>query len=94
MLRALSLLFLSVALSSGQKWPALKTTFSINPFSGFYDQPRTSAEAEAAGWELIAACDGKFLGHRYANPADFSLILIFDDAGYIAGSQSIFDLMC
>jgi len=91
-LRALSLLCLSVALSSGQNWPALKTTFSINPFSGFYDQPRTSAEAEAAGWELIAACDGKFLGHRYANPADFSLVLIFDDAGYIAGSQSVLPL--
>ena len=92
MLRALSILCLSVTLSAGQKWPALKTTFSINPFSGFNAQPMTSAEAEAAGWELLASCDGKFLGHRYANPADFSLVLIYDDAGYIAGSQSVLPL--
>ena len=31
----------------------------------------------------------QFRGHRYANPADFSLVLIYDDAGYIAGSQSV-----
>ena len=30
-----------------------------------------------------------FLGHRFANPADDSIILIFDDAGFIAGSQSV-----
>ena len=58
----------------------------------------------------IASCDGKFLGHRYADPSDPSLVknichicvgtfmsciyvdmqvLIFDDAGYIAGVQSV-----
>ena len=30
-----------------------------------------------------------FLGHRLANPADDSIVLIFDDAGFIAGSQSV-----
>ena len=30
-----------------------------------------------------------FLGHRFANPADDSIVLIFDDAGFIAGSQSV-----
>merc|ERR1712055_522239 len=82
----LSLTLVSV---SADKWPALKTTFSINPFGGFNSQPRTASEAEAAGWLLISACDEKFLGHRYANPADFSIVLIFDDAGYIAGIQSV-----
>merc|ERR1711936_867267 len=91
MWQALSLLCLSVAVSA-QNWPAFKTTFSINPFAGFYSQPRTSSEAEAAGWELVSSCDGKFLGHRYADPQDFSLVLIFDDAGYIAGSQSVVPL--
>jgi len=91
-LRALTLLSLSLALCLAQYWPALKTTYSLNPFSGFNSQPRTSSEAEAAGWELLASCDGKFLGHRYANPADFSLVLIYDDAGYIAGSQSVLPL--
>ena len=91
LVRALSL-SLCLAFGSAQKWPALKTTFSVNPFGGFNDQPRTASEAEAAGWELIASCDGKFLGHRYANPADFSIVLIFDDAGYIAGIQSVLPL--
>merc|ERR1711894_340040 len=91
LVRALSL-SLCLALVSAQKWPALKTTFSVNPFGGFNDQPRTASEAEAAGWELIASCDGKFLGHRYANPADFSIVLVFDDAGYIAGTQSVIPL--
>merc|ERR1711970_161527 len=89
LLFCLSLTLVSV---SADKWPALKTTFSINPFGGFNSQARTVSEAEAAGWELISSCDGKFLGHRYANPHDFSLVLIFDDAGYIAGSQSVVPL--
>jgi len=92
LVRTLSLSCLCLALVSAQKWPALKTTFSVNPFGGFNDQPRTASEAEAAGWELIASCDGKFLGHRYANPADFSIVLVFDDAGYIAGTQSVIPL--
>ena len=92
LVRALFLSCLCLALVSAQKWPALKTTFSVNPFGGFNDQPRTASEAEAAGWELIASCDGKFLGHRYANPADFSIVLVFDDAGYIAGTQSVLPL--
>ena len=57
----------------------------------------------------IAQCDGKFLGHRYADPSDPSLVknkmklslsftffnictmqvIIYDDAGYIAGVQSV-----
>jgi len=88
------LFYLSLTLVSvcADKWPALKTTFSINPFGGFNSQPRTVSEAEAAGWELISSCDGKFLGHRYANPADFSTVLIFDDAGYIGGTQSVLPL--
>merc|ERR1712142_1094546 len=85
-------LSLALVCASADKWPALKTTFSINPFGGFNSQPRTVSEAETAGWELISSCGGKFLGHRYANPADFSIVLIFDDAGYIAGTQSVLPL--
>ena len=93
MLAKSSCIFLLIlGLSYGQNWPAFKTTFSINPLSGFNPQPRTAAEAEDAGWEKMSACEGKFLGHRYADPADFSLVLIFDDAGYIAGSQSVLPL--
>jgi len=88
MLRSVPVL-LCLAAATADQWPALKTTFSINPFSGFYDQPRTADEAVAAGWELLSSCTDQFRGHRYANPADFSLVLIYDDAGYIAGSQSV-----
>jgi len=72
------------------KWPGLKTTFGLNPFGpAFHSQPRTAADASYEGWQLMASCDGQFLGHRYADPADPSLVLIYDDAGYIAGLQSV-----
>ena len=38
---------------------------------------------------LLGSCTEKYLGHRFANPEDDSIILIFDDAGFIAGSQSV-----
>jgi len=67
-----------------QNWPAFKTTFG-----SFWSQPRTRAEAEGQGWVLLSSCTEMFLGHRFANPADDSIVLIFDDAGFIAGSQSV-----
>jgi hypothetical protein len=73
-----------------QNWPDLKTTWGLNPFgAAFHSQPRTAAAAEGEGWVLMASCDGTFLGHRYANPNDPSLVIIYDDAGYIAGVQSV-----
>jgi len=78
-----------LSLVAADKWPDLKTTFGLNPFgNAFMSRPRTVAEAEEAGWQLMDSCNGQFLGHRYVEPADPSLILLFDDAGYIAGSQS------
>lgn len=56
----------------------------------FKEQPRTQAEAEAQGYMLMdSGCTDRFLGHRYAHQDDDSIILIFDDAGFIAGSQSV-----
>ena len=79
---------LSIVAAAGE-WPALKTTWGFNIFgSAFHDRPRTVAEAEKDGWTLIGSCDGQWLGHRYADPADPSLLMIYDDAGYIAGVQS------
>ena len=54
-------------------------------------QPRTRAEAEAAGWQQLSSCSeaAVFLGERYGHPEDDSLVLIYDAAGYIAGSQSV-----
>merc|ERR1712233_74590 len=87
----LSVLFGLLAFAAAeQNWPNLRTTFGLNPFgSAFAEQPRTESEASSAGWQAIGRCDGKFLGHRYADPSDPSLVIIYDDAGYIAGVQSV-----
>ena len=69
---------------AAQSWPAFQTTFG-----SFWQQPRTRGEAEAGGWIQLSPCSDKFLGNRYANPNDDSIILIYDDAGFIAGSQSV-----
>merc|ERR1711963_234205 len=73
-----------------QNWPDLRTTFGrLGSGSAFAQQPRTESEASSAGWQAIAHCSGKFLGHRYADPSDPSLVMIYDDGGYIAGVQSV-----
>lgn len=38
---------------------------------------------------ILDSCSDQFKGHRYGHPEDNSIILIFDDAGFIAGSQSV-----
>merc|ERR1711976_8099 len=86
--KALPLLCLVVA-ASAANWPNLRTTFGLNPFGNiFYPRPMTAAGAESEGWQLLDSCAGQFLGQRYADPTDPSLILIYDEAGYIAGSQN------
>merc|ERR1711988_526474 len=74
----------SLVPAQAQSWPALKTTFG-----SLWDQPRTQAEAESSGWRLLGSCSDKFLGERYAHPDDNSIIIIFDVAGFIAGTQSV-----
>ena len=39
--------------NGSQNWYNLKLPFSVNPFYGFYDQPRTVKEALEAGWTPI-----------------------------------------
>ena len=79
-----SSLDISAACLASQSWPALRTTFGA-----FLPRPRTAAEAEAAGWQLLSSCSGAgpFLGARYGLAEDNSIILIYDAAGYIAGTQ-------
>jgi len=75
MLRFSILFGLLACAASEQNWPNLRTTFGLNPFgAAFHEQPRTESEASSAGWQAIAHCDGKFLGHRYADPSDPSLV--------------------
>merc|ERR1711990_1396781 len=74
----ISILFGLVALAACENWPNLRTTWGLNPFgAAFAEQPRTESEAASAGWQAIAHCDGKFLGHRYADPSDPSLVMMF-----------------
>jgi len=79
-----------LCLASADYWPGFKTTFGPVPGVGdaFKDRPRTATDAEAAGWQLIDSCNGVWLGSRYGDPADPSLVMIYDVAGYIAGVQS------
>jgi len=78
-----------LCLASADYWPALKTTFGLNPFGDvFKDRPRTVEEAVAAGWQLLDSCNGVWLGSRYGDPSDPSLVMLYDVAGYIAGVQS------
>ena len=76
--------FLIMSTTATENWPNLSTTFP-----NFHLEPRTTSEAREGGWVKFSSCDGKFLGHRYAKHSDPSKILIYDDAGYIAGVQSV-----
>jgi len=87
---ALRLLPLLSIVAGSASWPNLRVTFGLNPFGHFfYPYPLTVSEAVGEGWELISSCgDDTWMGYRYADPSDPSLILIYDVNGYIAGSQS------
>ena len=69
---------------------SLRITWGRDPFSGnfFVKQPLTTKEAKKAGFKRIPEkCEGKFLGYRYIQNNDVSLILIYDSDGVIAGIQ-------
>lgn len=84
-------IFISAA--SADQWVDLKTTFGLNPLgNAFESQPRTQEEAISYGYSPISAdnaCAGKHLGFAYADPNEPSLVLLYDEAGYIAGVQSV-----
>ena len=57
----------------------------------YFDVLRTQWEAKDQGWVLQTQSD-PILGKRFAHLDDDSIILIFDEAGYIAGTQSVIRL--
>ena len=55
MIRTVVVFFaLGVLVQAEQNWYSFKTTWSVTPFDGFIDQPRTEAEAKAQGWLLVS----------------------------------------
>ncbi|KAK3771298.1 hypothetical protein RRG08_024375 [Elysia crispata] len=74
------------------KWDGLKVTWGPNPLSSSYfvSQPRTAADAVNQGFQKISDCDvnAKWRGARYVKGGDYSLILLYDVNGYIAGIQT------
>jgi len=70
----------------------LKTTFGLNPFGNTFEpQPRTEQAAIDYGYTRINtdACSGTFLGFGYGDPNEPSLVILYDEAGYIAGVQNV-----
>jgi len=74
------------------EWNGLRVKFGLNPFTNFKHQPRTVEEALSEGWTKISDCDvtAQWRGNRYVKDDDFSVILLFDVKGYIAGVQTSF----
>ncbi|CAF3715712.1 unnamed protein product [Adineta steineri] len=68
----------------------MRITWGPDPLSPkyFVRQPLTIEEAKKERFEQISTgCQGKFLGQRFMQGKDVSLILIYDSHGNIAGTQ-------
>jgi len=84
-------LILGVSISTqDQIWKELSTTFGITSDK----QPRTVADAEAAGWTRLNGCDDMtyFTGQRYLAPRDSGIpdmMLLYDSMDIVAGMQSV-----
>ncbi|KAH9524944.1 hypothetical protein Btru_028322 [Bulinus truncatus] len=74
------------------KWDNLKVTWGPNPLNHNYfaSLPRTVDEAHSAGFKKISDCSthGQWRGQRFVKDDDFSLILLYDVIGFIAGIQT------
>jgi len=83
---AVVLVGLIAVTSSARKWEKLSTTFGV-----YRSTPMTEAEAIQAGWNKVSSCadGGKFAGNRYIEPFGHSFLIIYDEAGYIAGTQTM-----
>merc|ERR1719229_1298945 len=92
MMKIATLLLMVAAYSAkAEDWYNFKTHFSINVFTGFFNQPRTTEDATSDGWiSMSGDCQtGMFNGNRFAHPDRPEFTLIYDKNSYIAGIQSI-----
>lgn len=74
------------------KWDNLKVTWGPNPLSSnyFVGMPRTVTDAEHNGFKKIGGCDNTahWRGQRYIKNDDYSVVLLYDVNGFIAGIQT------
>jgi len=73
-------------------WNGLKVTWGPNPLSGAYfnSLPRTVSDAITGGFVKVSSCNetAAWRGERYVRNNDYSIVLLFDVNGYIAGMQT------
>merc|ERR1712018_1070784 len=82
------------SIETEQNWYSFQVHWTPLVFDGFVSQPRTAAEAEAAGWQLVSndCSEGaSFPGVRYAPVKDNGpdMVVIYDVNGFIAGMHSV-----
>uniref|UniRef100_A0A0B6YRW2 Uncharacterized protein n=1 Tax=Arion vulgaris TaxID=1028688 RepID=A0A0B6YRW2_9EUPU len=75
------------------KWDGLRVTWNQNPEDPnyFVRFPRTESDALNQGFKIIGTCDmrARWRGKRYIrNDDDYTVVLLFDKNGYIAGIQT------
>ena len=87
------LLFLALVsfyiVEANPDWNNLKVTWGINPFgaNNFVAMPRTVSEAISKGWVKEKGCS-QINGNRYILNGDRAVMLLFNEAGAIAGISS------
>jgi len=89
---------LLVTLTSGSlfnkgSWDGLKVTYNFNPFANdaYAKMPQETSDCSKAKFQLkdsFCQGSGTFVGYRYWQVNDPSVMLIFDVNGYIAGIQT------
>ncbi|XP_075983017.1 uncharacterized protein LOC142981189 [Anticarsia gemmatalis] len=98
MIRTLVLLCLVAAPAFGLWEKGFKVRFDLNPFSigrsSFMDMPTTLSEATTKGWEEVnkpTLPNGYDVLVLMCRKNDYTLCMLYDDTGYIAGLQIAFD---
>ena len=74
---------------ANDNWNNLKVTWGINPFgaNNFVAMPRTVGDAVSKGWVKEKDCT-QINGNRYLLNGDRAVMLLFNEAGNIAGISS------
>ena len=64
----------------------IDSTWSVTPFTGFYEVPLTLSAAKSKGWESLLTCgDSGTHGNVYWLKSDLSTMPMYNGAGNLAG---------